>query len=175
LIAEWNYRSCNPKPVDTPRAAHDVGDLGPHDFIGSASHKHPVSNCDKNDRDMLRNLGRSIPHPGMARKQPHIMFMSASVFCCKNCNNSTKARPIHTTGSSLSKSGRYWLRYSASCKHHHEAVPSSQHAWRRSKSVPIGTVASEIRSTSIGNDFHVSHDEIGLIFLEIRLVVDSSS
>jgi hypothetical protein len=81
---------------------------------------------------------------------------------------------------SLSKSGRYWLRYSVSCKHHHGAVsefsfPSSQHAWRRPKSVPIGTVASGMRFKRIVNDFHVSHVEIGLIVLEIWLVVDSSS
>jgi hypothetical protein len=80
----------------------------------------------------------------------------------------------------LSKSGRYWLRYSVSCKHHHGAVsefsfPSSQHACPGSKSLPIGTSTSIIRSTRIGNDFHVSHVEIGLIVLEIRLVVDSSS
>jgi hypothetical protein len=72
------------------------------------------------------------------------------------------------------------VEMSVSCKHHHGAVsefsfPSSQHAWRRSKSVPIGTVASRIRSTRIGNDFHVSHVEIGPVVLEIRLVVDSSS
>ena len=40
---------------------------------------------------------------------------------------------------------------------------------------PIGIVASGKRSTSIGNDFHVSYVEIGLIVLDIRLVVDSSS
>jgi hypothetical protein len=34
---------------------------------------------------------------------------------------------------------------------------------------------SGIRSTNIGDEFHVSHVEIGLIILEIRLVVDSSS
>jgi hypothetical protein len=72
------------------------------------------------------------------------------------------------------------LRYSVSCKHHHGAVsefpfPSLQHAWRSAKLVPIGTVESGMRSTRIGNDFHVSHVEIGLIDLEIWLVVDSSS
>jgi hypothetical protein len=80
----------------------------------------------------------------------------------------------------LSKSGIYWLRYSASCKHHCGAVSefpvqTSQHAWRRSKSVPISTVASVIRSTLIGNDFHVSNVEIDLIVPEIWVVVDSSS
>jgi hypothetical protein len=53
--------------------------------------------------------------------------------------------------------------------------PSPQHDWLRSKSVPIGTVASGMHYTHIGNDFHVSHVEIGLIVLEIWLVVDSSS
>jgi hypothetical protein len=51
---------------------------------------------------------------------------------------------------------------------------SSQYAWRRSKSAPIGTVASGMRSNCIGNDFHVSHVEIVLIVLEIWLVVNSS-
>jgi hypothetical protein len=78
LIAEWNYRSCNPKPVDTPRAVHDVGDLGPRDFNGSSgSHKHPVSDFGNNDGDVLRNLGRAIPHLGMAWKQSSDMLMSS--------------------------------------------------------------------------------------------------
>jgi hypothetical protein len=52
---------------------------------------------------------------------------------------------------------------------------SSQYTWRMSKLVPIGTVASVIRLTHIGNDFHVSHIDIGLVILKIRLIVDSSS
>jgi hypothetical protein len=56
------------------------------------------------------------------------------------------------------------------------SLPFSQHAWRRSKLVPIGTVSSVMRSIRpMGNDFHVSHVEIDLIVLEIWLVVDSSS
>jgi hypothetical protein len=52
--------------------------------------------------------------------------------------------------------------------------PSSQLAWRRSKTVPIGTVASGIHFKRIGNDFRVSHIKIEPAVLEIWLVVDSS-
>jgi hypothetical protein len=57
-------------------------------------------------------------------------------------------------------------------------LPSSQLAWRRSKTVPIDTVALGISSERIGNDgndFHVSHIKIDPSVFEIRLVVDSSS
>jgi hypothetical protein len=55
------------------------------------------------------------------------------------------------------------------------SLPFSQHAWRRSKLVPIGTVALVMRSIPMGNDFHVYHVEIDLKVLEIWLVADSSS
>jgi hypothetical protein len=52
---------------------------------------------------------------------------------------------------------------------------SSQLAWRRYKTVPIGTVALVVHSKFIGNDFCVSNIKIYPAVLEIWVVVDSSS
>jgi hypothetical protein len=81
---------------------HDVGDLvGPRDFIGGASHKHPVSNGGNNDGDVLRNLGRIIPHLGIARKQSNNMCMSsidnAKRWCLESARHVSSVHDIMTS------------------------------------------------------------------------------
>jgi hypothetical protein len=72
LIAEWSYISCNPKPLDTPQAVHNVGDLvGP-----DASQNYSMSCCSDDAGGVLSRMGRSLAHLGMDGKQSTNMLVT---------------------------------------------------------------------------------------------------
>jgi hypothetical protein len=76
LIVEWSHLSWNPKPLDTPRTVHDVGDLvGPYDSAGGSHQNCKVNYCSDNDGDVLNNMGRRNPHINMDGKQSTNMLM----------------------------------------------------------------------------------------------------
>jgi hypothetical protein len=73
LIAEW---SSNPKPLQAPRAVHDVGDCVLHDFVDPGIPKHNENYGGGNDGDKFTSQGRKSLYHAIYRMQYTTTYMS---------------------------------------------------------------------------------------------------